>query len=716
MARIESGAAARGVRPGLLALLAAALGALAFAPSLGGDFVYDDREIILENPYVHSLVWAWRWFTTDFLDTGIENSMFVARLGYYRPLVTASYAFDWVLGGGAPDPFHVTNLAAHGLVSALVFLTLRRWLGQSAAAFALPVFLATVLFALHPTKAESVAWISGRTDVFCLLFVLLACLGASRRMAGRRGGLALEIAGTAGAYLAKETAIVLPAFIAVEAWCFAGRPALDRAGCVRLARAAAPQLGLALVYLAARSVLLPVTGTSGMVPAFATPLARVATVLETFGRTSALLFVPEPLMVQQGLFELDANQQARFSAPYLLLGALTIVGLGLGIAWTRRRAPAVCLGLLLFLVCLLPVSHVLPTRMQTFISERFFYLPTFGLALALGAGLGSLGRHRLALALCVPAALVFGALSVRRSFDYRDERAFWGHEVRVNPNSVQARRKLVQFATEDRRFDDALRELVRVHELATTRSTFRSLAADSIVEAVDLLAFLTPDSSQAELADLARFCDDAATRQRATLRLRRAGLNAEISVRGGDVATRLAVLRPKLLATRAELSFRLGSEADARAEAERVLEACPGCSELGRRAALVLARTLEFARAERVLEELAGLLRGEQRLATALANVREARRLMELAERGRGALAVHARASAYQTLGAYGRAYAVLAPHEAELAVAPDAALGYAKIAWLAGYPEVTERVLALHVPKEKIAELTASWPHWTRP
>lgn len=58
------------IRPSVLALLVAALAAVVFAPSLGGPYIYDDKPLIMNNPFVHDLgVWK-RWFITDFWDLG----------------------------------------------------------------------------------------------------------------------------------------------------------------------------------------------------------------------------------------------------------------------------------------------------------------------------------------------------------------------------------------------------------------------------------------------------------------------------------------------------------------------------------------------------------------------------------------------------------------------------------------------------------------------
>lgn len=201
----------------LLAILALALGAIAFAPAMSGEFIYDDVPLIGQNPNVHGFAEWKRWFTTDFWDIGEENRRFGRRIIYFRPAISASYALDWKIGGGDPFVFHVTNLLWHAAASLLAYLALRRWLGST-----IPAFVAAALFFLHPTKAESVAWIAGRTDVFCLVAVLLAAEGMARRIRGQKGGLALEIAATVLAYTTKEQAIMLPVFAAVETWVFLG--------------------------------------------------------------------------------------------------------------------------------------------------------------------------------------------------------------------------------------------------------------------------------------------------------------------------------------------------------------------------------------------------------------------------------------------------------------------------------------------------------------
>src|SRR5689334_12810057 len=101
-------------RPVILALTAALLAAVVFVPSVPGSWIYDDHTLIAENPFIQSMEWWPRWFTTDFWHVNEEIVRFGNRMVYWRPLVTASYAVDWKIGGGSPVWFHLMNIVWQG--------------------------------------------------------------------------------------------------------------------------------------------------------------------------------------------------------------------------------------------------------------------------------------------------------------------------------------------------------------------------------------------------------------------------------------------------------------------------------------------------------------------------------------------------------------------------------------------------------------------------
>lgn len=187
--------------------LAVVLLALAvFANSLRNNFVWDDNELIVDNPAVHTLSDVCQFFTSHFWSQSSQPS---AR-GYYRPLVLLSYALDYRIWGPNPAGFHLTNMLWHALASALVCMLAWRLTSSRAASVA-----AGALFAVLPVHVESVTFISGRTDVIATVFILLSVLlfldERGRERITLRFPLSVLFFGLA--LLSKEVAVIVPALL-----------------------------------------------------------------------------------------------------------------------------------------------------------------------------------------------------------------------------------------------------------------------------------------------------------------------------------------------------------------------------------------------------------------------------------------------------------------------------------------------------------------------
>jgi hypothetical protein len=152
---------------------------IVYGQTLHFDFVnYDDNGYVYENPAV-----------TAAPTLGAVARAFTHReIGLWTPLVTISHMLDWQLYGSNAGGHHLTNVLLHLCSAILLFLLLR----QMTAALWPSAFVAAV-FAIHPLRVESVAWISERKDVLSGLFFMLT-LGAYLRYIRRPG--------SAGRYLA----------------------------------------------------------------------------------------------------------------------------------------------------------------------------------------------------------------------------------------------------------------------------------------------------------------------------------------------------------------------------------------------------------------------------------------------------------------------------------------------------------------------------------
>ena len=185
---------------------------LVFLPSLNLGFVWDDSALIVHNNNVHSAslwkVWFLRLWDASGVSTSMINPLYA---DVYRPWITFSYAVVYRLIGADAFAFHALNIVLHICVTSLAYFWLQARVPQAPVASLMPT---TLFFAIHPTKVESVTWISGAPDVWLGLFVLLALI-SRERLKGWQRHLVI-FASCALAMFSKETAIMLGAWFLTE--------------------------------------------------------------------------------------------------------------------------------------------------------------------------------------------------------------------------------------------------------------------------------------------------------------------------------------------------------------------------------------------------------------------------------------------------------------------------------------------------------------------
>ena len=684
----------------VLALAVAVIAMVPFLPALHGHWVYDDHPLIETNPVVHSLHWIGRWFTNDFWATNAQTMRNGNGFDYWRPLIIGSYAVDWRLSGGNPLWFHVMNTLWHGAVAALAFVTLRRWIGAT-----WPAFLAAVLFAVHPTKAESVAWIAGRTDVICMLFALIATEGIGRRLRGARWGLALELVGTIGAYLAKEQALILPAFAAVEAWVALGRPALDRAAVKRCIVVALPQAAVAIAYLVVRSRFLPIkahVGASALVIG-----DYIQSVLETMGRFVTLTLAPHDLSIQQALVNFHHLRPVH-DVTYVAIGAIALVALGALAVVARRRWPFVTVGIGFYFVTLLPTSNLVPTQMITLISERFLYLPLLGAALVVGGVLEAQDAtwRRRGYALAAACAVALAALAASRSADFVDEDALWARELSMHPESRQAGLYFVTQAIQQRNFTRALEVLGKMEAAAARYDHNAQLDLELASNVVFALGQLTPDHDVAGLRELDAFCQELLDHRAARLKLH--GVTLSVGMSKAHIAV-LPEYLSRLETYRADFASRLGDDAQGMRLTAAARETCAWCPPRVIEDALLHARAGQYDAAYQILAAESARV-GEAPVAAVRAEIDAAHAAAATAATASGPAQVNARAQELAYLQLWGRAYDTLAPYKAEILAAPNLARTFAELAYRAGEPATAREALATLEPPGQIDSDFHGW------
>src|SRR5207247_4427875 len=165
-ARVGAWALADWLIPLALALVTFAV----FSPALSNNFVdWDDQINLTGNEEYRGLGTAQlKYFFTTVL------------MGHYIPLTWLTFGLDYVQWGMNPTGYHLTSLLLYAANAAVLYLVSLRLLARATTLAGLPLRLgavaATLFFALHPLRAESVAWVTERRDVLSGLFYLLAIL------------------------------------------------------------------------------------------------------------------------------------------------------------------------------------------------------------------------------------------------------------------------------------------------------------------------------------------------------------------------------------------------------------------------------------------------------------------------------------------------------------------------------------------------------------
>lgn len=494
---------------------------IVFAPSLAGRFVWDDHVLLEFNPSLG------RAPLLSVLGRGLWGFASEAELGfkdrYYRPVVSFAYAAQYKLAGAQPIVYHTTNVLLHAVCVALAFAWLRRRLGGTQAA-TMGATLGAALFALHPTRVENVAWISGCTDLWMTLFLLgaLQVWDVVKTRARAPATLAL----LALAFLSKEAVVVVPALLALDLWLLGrGERAAWRAWAV---------VTVGFVALVVwRSFVLPF----GTTDVHWSASDHLTAVLSSLGHYARLIVWPHPFTFFVGRRVRDVHGE-HFAPWSVAVGALVLVS-SLALAVTARRRPSwrpSLADLAWLLVGLAPVLNLRPLALPMLVSGRFLYLPWLGVAAlvarAVAAAWESNGRRRVLVPAMVGAlALVAGAASTRDIEYVLDDVALFSHERELDPANLQATGELGRAWMREGRRGRALAVLLDGAHDASERP-FVDVAELTNVTLTAALAMVqgTPDADQETLTRLRAFYDE--------LGLAAPGRSVRVTTRHGTLVLR----------------------------------------------------------------------------------------------------------------------------------------------------------------------------------
>jgi protein O-mannosyl-transferase len=390
------------------AAILAAITVLVYLPAMRGGFVWDDKEMTVENAVVKSA-------------RGLSEIWLGRKLPEYHPLTYSVFWLEWRCWGANPAGYHVLNIFLHAADVALLWLVLR--------ALRIPgSWLAALLFGLHPVCVGTVAWIAELKNTLSLLFYLLAVLFHLRaeedggKLGRRFYGLAL--AAFAAGLLSKIAVVALPPVLLLLAWWREGRISrreLARTGPFFLLAAAAGLYGMTLQNR--------YTGLGENL------LTRL------LGGSRAVWFYLGKIIWPAGLTIVYPRWQISPGTAAAWLPAAALAGV-LCLFWRNRAGwgRACLFGVGYFLIALAPVLGAFKLVYFDFsqAGDHLQYLAMPGIiALAVAGGAAWL-RGRAGIAAGLAAALALGFATWRGEGRYADMGTLWRQNLAVNPDSFNA--------------------------------------------------------------------------------------------------------------------------------------------------------------------------------------------------------------------------------------------------------------------------------------
>ena len=453
----NSVAVSTGARPLLKTALVSALLAgliwFVFGQTLSHQFVaWDDQNYIYQNPRI----------TAGLTADGLAKAFTDPHARNWHPLTTISHMLDCQLFGLDPAGHHLVNVLLHTAAALLLFSVLRNMTG----AFWRSAFV-TAVFAIHPLRAESVAWIAERKDVLSGVFFMLtlvAYVHYARRTSIRRYLIMAAIFSCG--LMSKATLVTTPVLLLLlDYWPLKRWPT----GKFELRwLTASPFIEkLPLLFLSTGSSLVTVAVQKVTVDySNHLPLAtRIVNALLSHLIYLRQFFWPTKLSV---LYSYSADQTPLIEVAATLSVIIAITALALVLC---KRAPYLFVGWGWYLVSLVPAIGLIQVGMQPH-ADRYTYLPEIGLAISVtwaATDLLTRVRYRRQ-ALAGFAALVLELLGWRASIQtsyWKNTSALWTHALAVAPDNDVANYNVA----EQLRSENRINEAITHYQKALTAST-----------------------------------------------------------------------------------------------------------------------------------------------------------------------------------------------------------------------------------------------------
>jgi len=432
-----------GVSTALVCVLLVAAVWIVFGQTLGYDFVnYDDHEYVYENPRI----------TRGLSFDGMLWAFSHVHSSNWHPITTMSHMLDCSIYGLQPWGHHFTNVLLHCATAVFLFLALleltrSRW----------PSAFVAAVFAIHPLRVESVAWVSERKDVLSGLFFVLILWAYGRYARSSRpttGRYVMLLVLFALGLMCKPTLVTVPFVLLL----------LDYWPLRRFAESGAP--ARTIQYLFVEKIPFFVLSVVSCIATLVAQEKTISTLQQlNFGDRVANAVVSYVAYIGQmiwptGLSASYPYQEGTLMVGQAILALLILVIISMVSFIWRRKYPFLLVGWLWFLGMLLPMIGLVQVGNQSR-ADRYTYLSQIGLYFLLTWGAMELftkwdrGRQLLiALGLLIVIGLMADS-HLQASF-WRDSETLWNRALVNTSNNYIAETNLGNaLAKKEGRLDEA---------------------------------------------------------------------------------------------------------------------------------------------------------------------------------------------------------------------------------------------------------------------
>ncbi len=423
---------------------------VAYLGSLGYGFIFDDRRQIALNPQVQSWGYLSRLLTTHVWSQKAAETL----IPQYRPLFSVWLLIIYSFAGATEWVWHAASIALYALSTYLVYRLADELLQDRLAAA-----VAALVFAVHPIHIESVCWVSACNELLLgpLVAISLIHFHKGIRLNAEpfwNSWTLLSLLAWTAALFTKESVLPVVTVFPYLAWRFTKQSSSFKQRTQVVVYRAAPYFVAAGLYLAVR---LAVLGKMGLGNGSHT-WTQVA-----YSAPSLFAFYMQKLVFPTGLSSFYLNPLVSSpSAEMWIVAGIIVAGITL-LGWlSQRRDPAIGVAGILLLAPLLPVLIAVRVFLDGETAhDRYLFLPSVGLCLFVGIAVKPLLEMSKAVRVVVLAAslavvVCFASLTEAQEGFYRDEKAYFGRALEINPKNVLIMDYLGDSYVRDGRITEAL--------------------------------------------------------------------------------------------------------------------------------------------------------------------------------------------------------------------------------------------------------------------